>query len=167
MAIDITDRILSDHAKFRAAFIELETLTDKEELGRRWLQLATDLEVHATAEEQIFFPVLLRNVEDIESETKDAIKDHNKIRDASRATGSPDVGSDAWWSAVHEARKQTLDHLKEEENDDLPAFVKNVDDATRSDLGAAWDDYHAQHPDGKGLSGKDKDPQEYVERKTG
>jgi hypothetical protein len=167
MATDITDLILSDHEKFRAAFAELETLTDKAELGRRWLQLATDLEVHATAEEQIFFPVLLRNVDDIESATKDAIKDHNKIRDASRATGSPDVASDAWWDAVREARKQTLDHLKEEESDDLPAFRKNVDDGTRSELGAAWGDYHAQHPNGKGLSGKDKDPQEYVDQKAG
>lgn len=163
MPDDIIDLILHEHREFRRAFAELDGLSDTAELGRRWQALADRLEVHASAEEEVFYPELLQDVDDSEGDTKHAIKDHNKIRDAARATGPHEVGTDAWWQAVHDARDETIDHLDEEERDVLPPFRDEVDDATRRRLVAAWDAFHERHRQARGLSGRDKDPEEYVE----
>jgi hypothetical protein len=96
---DITTLILSEHEAFRRAFTQIEQLTDPEELGSRWRSLADQLEVHAAGEETVFYPELLRDVDDSEGETEHAVKDHNEIREATQAVDAHPVGSDAWWDA--------------------------------------------------------------------
>src|SRR3954447_25759686 len=58
----ITHLILDDHQEQRRLFSILEQLdrTDTKSLTAMWKRLAAFLEVHAEAEEQIFYPVLLR-----------------------------------------------------------------------------------------------------------
>ena len=166
MADDITDLILAEHEEFRRAFAELDGLTDRAELARRWQELADHLEVHASAEEEVFYPEVLQDVDDSEGDTKHAIKDHNKIRDAARATGPHEVGTDAWWEAIRAAREETVEHLDEEESDVLPPFREQVDEETRRRLVDAWLAFHERHKRARGLSGEDKDPEEYVEEKA-
>ena len=159
-AIDVL--ILSEHDAFRRAFTELEGVTDHDELATRWRELADQLEVHAAGEEDVFYPALLQDVDDSEGDTKHAIKDHNEIRDAVRAVDEHPLGSDAWWEAFRSAREATVEHLEEEEHDVLPPFRESVDDATRGDLGMRWLAFHEEHDRARGLSGEDKDPEQYV-----
>ena len=166
MPDDIIDLILADHAEFRRAFAELDGLTDHAELARRWLALADHLEVHASAEEEVFYPELLQEVDNSEGDTKHAVKDHNKIRDATRATGAHEVGTQAWWEAFRDARAETVDHLDEEENDVLPPFREQIDAQTRRRLATDWQAFHERHKRARGLSGEDKDPEDYVEDKA-
>jgi Hemerythrin HHE cation binding domain len=60
--MDITQLILDDHQEQRRLFSILEQLdrTDTKSLAAMWKRLAAFLEVHAEAEEQIFYPALLR-----------------------------------------------------------------------------------------------------------
>jgi hypothetical protein len=160
---DITVLILSEHDAFRRAFAEIEGLTDRDELARRWTELADALEVHASGEEEVFYPELLQDVDDSEDDTEHAIKDHNKIRDAVRGTEPHEVGSDAWWEAFRAAREETVEHLEEEEHDVLPPFKDEVDEARRVDIGMRWLAFRDRHERARGLSGEDKDPQAYVE----
>ena len=59
--------------------------------------------MHAEAEERFFYPKLLKvgdgagGKPTAADETLDAIKDHNKIRDAVAAVAHETVGSDGWW----------------------------------------------------------------------
>ncbi len=160
---DIDVLILSEHEAFRRSFVEVDQLTDIEQLGARWQELADQLEVHASGEEEIFYPELLQEVDDSEGDTKHAVKDHNEIRDAVRAVAGHEVGSDAWWEAFRRAREQTAEHLDEEERDVLPPFRESVDGARRNDLGMRWLAFHEEHDRAEGLSGDDKDPEQYVE----
>src|SRR6476661_3146792 len=114
---DITTLILSEHEAFRRAFNEIESLTDPAELKARWDELADKLEVHAAGEEEIFYPALLRKVDDSADDTEHAIKDHNKIREAVEKVAPHEVASDAWWEALRAAREETVEHLEEEEHD--------------------------------------------------
>ena len=58
---DVIRLILDDHESFRARFAELEQLRDDPTAAAAvWAPLAADLEVHASAEEQFFYPQLLR-----------------------------------------------------------------------------------------------------------
>lgn len=161
---DIAALILSEHDNFRRAFAEIEDLTDPAEIGRRWEELADALEVHASGEEEIFYPELLSDVEDSEDDTEHAVKDHNEIREAVRSVAEHEIGTDAWWEAFRAAREETTEHLEEEEHDVLPPFRDSVDGDKRTQLGMRWLEYHEKHDRARGLSGDDKDPQEYVEK---
>jgi hypothetical protein len=164
---DITRLILSEHEAFRRAFTEIEQLSDNQELATRWRELADQLEVHAAGEEAVFYPALLRDVDDSEGETEHAIKDHNEIREATRAVDDHEAGSDAWWDAFRTAREATVDHLGEEERDVLPPFQDDVPAQEREELGMRWMKFLEEHEDAKGLSGQEKDPEQYVQEHTG
>ena len=164
---DITVLIRSEHDAFRRAFAEIEALTDPQELATRWRELADQLEVHAAGEEEVFYPALLRKVEDSEGDTEHAVKDHNEIREATGKVDAAEVGTDAWWEAFREAREATVDHLGEEETDVLPPFQEEVPEERRGELGMAWMKFLEDHARAKGLSGEQKDPQAYVEEHTG
>ena len=159
---DITTLILSEHDAFRRAFTEIEQLTDSRELASRWKDLADQLEVHAAGEEAVFYPVLLQEVDDSEGDTEHAVKDHNEIRETTRKVDDHEVGTDAWWEAFREAREATVDHLGEEENDVIPPYKEQVDEGTRTQLGEQWLAFLERHEGAKGLSGEDKDPEQYV-----
>jgi hypothetical protein len=163
---DITVLILSEHDAFRRAFTEVEGLTDVQELTRRWKDLSDQLEVHACGEEAVFYPELLRDVDDSEDDTEHAVKDHNEIRDAVRAVDRHEVGTGAWWEAFRSAREQTVEHLEEEERDVLPPFKDQVDEARRTELGERWLAFLEQHEGATGLSGEDKDPGRFVADNT-
>src|SRR6266516_529040 len=86
--MDITQLILDDHHEQRRLFAILEEIdpADTGTLEAIWARLSAFLEVHAAAEEEIFYPELLRvglsagGAAGAEAETLDAIHDHNDIR---------------------------------------------------------------------------------------
>jgi hypothetical protein len=160
--LDITALIRAEHEAFRRAFTEIEGLRDAAEAGRRWRELADELEVHAAGEEEVFYPELLADVDDSEGETQHAVHDHNKIRHATAAVDEHEVGTDAWWEAFRAAREETVDHLGEEETDVLPPFQQQVDEDKRVALGERWLAFLEEHRGARGLSGEPKDPEEYV-----
>jgi hypothetical protein len=160
---DITTLILSEHEAFRRAFTSIEQLTEADELSSRWRSLADQLEVHAAGEEQIFYPELLRDVDDSEGDTEHAVKDHNEIREATQAVDDHEVGSEAWWEAFRAAREATVDHLAEEETDVLPPFQAQVSAEHRDELGMRWLQFLEEHAGAQGLSGDTVDPDAYVE----
>jgi hypothetical protein len=165
---DITTLILDDHAWFRRQFAQLDELqaragTDTRELTRLWEPLAARLDVHALAEEKIFYPQLLEHGEDPEDETLDAIDDHNEIRDGvARAERNP-VGSAEWWAGVWDARRANDEHMGEEENEGLANFRLNATTGLRESLGTQFAEFMDAHPTTAGLDNSDKDPQSYVE----
>lgn len=164
---DITVLIRTEHDAFRRAFTEIEELKGKPELTARWRELADQLEVHAAGEEEVFYPELLHDVDNSEGDTEHAVKDHNEIRETTRKVDDHEVGTDAWWAAFREAREATVDHLGEEEEDVLPPFQEQVPEDKRSELGMRWMKFLEDHESAKGLSGEEKDPEEYVEQHTG
>jgi hypothetical protein len=160
--LDITALIMDDHEWFRRQFARLDDAQGEQELTAIWEPLATRLDTHAQAEETIFYPALLKKGADADDETDDAIRDHNKIRDAVAAARQHPVGTDAWFDAVGRAREENTEHLGEEEDEGLPDFRKHASHEMRARLGELWVQFYAQHPDGKGIDPSDRDPDEYV-----
>lgn len=163
-AADITALIMDDHEWLRRAFARLDDCTTPEELSAVWEPLAQRLETHAQAEEEVFYPALLKKGDDetSEDETDDAIGDHNDIRDAVADSRTREVGSHEWYEAVGKARTENSDHLAEEEDEGLPNFRKNAPKELRAELARQWIAFYAAHPGGRGVDGSDKDPQTYI-----
>ena len=166
--MDITQLILDDHHEQRRLFAILEQIdrSDTETLGAVWGRLAAFLELHAAAEEEIFYPALLRvgigaqRGGTAEDETIDAIADHNDIRDAVVSAEGHPVGSDGWYAAVTAANLANSDHMGEEEREGLTDFRRLASLQLRHDLAVAFVAFEAKHY--AGVPPVDKDPQAYV-----
>jgi hypothetical protein len=163
---DITALILDDHEAFRRGFARLDDARDRQQARAVWEPLALHLDIHAEAEEAVFYPFLLKRSENAEDETEDAIRDHNKIRDAIAEAGRHAVGSDEWWAAVWTARRENSEHLTEEEDEVLPDFRRHASRELRDELGTRWLAFYAGHPSGRGLWFRDKDPDKYIDENT-
>jgi hypothetical protein len=165
--MDITQLILDDHQEQRRLFAVLEQIdpADTAALDAVWERLAAFLEVHAEAEEELFYPELLRVGQgvdgiDPEAETKDAIHDHNEIRDAVAEVSKYEVGSKGWYEAVAKANEANSDHMAEEEREGLTDFRRHASLQLRHDLAVAFATFEANHV--TGVTPKDKDPDRYI-----
>jgi Hemerythrin HHE cation binding domain len=166
--VDITQLILDDHYEQRRLFAILEQIgrADTGTLSAVWDRLATFLELHAAAEEAIFYPALLQvglaanRRAGVEGETLDAIHDHNDIRDAVTAVPGHPVGSDAWYTAVAAANLANSDHMAEEEREGLTDFRRLASLQQRHDLAVAFAAFEAKNF--AGVTPVDKDPAAYV-----
>jgi hypothetical protein len=167
--VDITQLILDDHHEQRRLFAVLEQIdpSDTDSLSAIWQRLAAFLDLHAEAEEQLFYPALLhlgRGIDakhDPEEETDDAIRDHNDIRDAVAEANRHDVGTREWFAAVAAANKANGDHMAEEEREGLTDFRRHTSLQTRHELAVAFAAFEARHV--LGVEPRDKDPQEYID----
>jgi hypothetical protein len=168
--MDITEVILQQHGDQRRLFAYLDEVpaSDVETLAAVWKRLEIFLETHAEAEERYFYPELLRlgtgvaDAEGVDDEVKDAIKDHNEIRDAIVKTRDHEPGSEAWLQAVLEARIANDDHMAEEERQDLTDFRRHASLELRHGIAMKFIRYEALRA-ATGVPPVDKDPQEYIE----
>ena len=170
--MDITQLILDDHAEQRRLFALIEEIDGKdvESLGAIWTRLSDLLDAHAEAEEQFFYPQLLKrgdganDAEDgtVEGETEDAIEDHNKLRDAVKAVAKHKAGTKAWFKAVGDANVVNSKHMGEEERQGMTDFRINADLKTRHDLGVRFAAFSARHI--TGVKAVNKDPEAFVEK---
>jgi len=166
--VDITQLILDDHHEQRRLFAILEQIdpADTGTLGVIWARLAAFLEVHAAAEEAIFYPELLRvgigtgGAAGAEAETLDAIHDHNDIRDAIAAVAGHQVGSGEWYAAIGAVNVANGDHMAEEEREGLTDFRRRAGLQLRHALAVAFAAFEASHF--AGVPPVDKDPAAYV-----
>lgn len=161
---DIIDLIYEDHDWLRRHFFYLDGARTEDELAAVWEPLADRLDLHAEAEEAVFYPVLLRRGDagDPEDETEDAITDHNAIRDAVRAARSLPVGSSDWYEAVGKARTENGEHLDEEEREALPDFLKSSSAQLRHELAMQWLRFYYEHTRRPAVQPRDKDPDAYL-----
>jgi hypothetical protein len=166
--VDITQLILDDHHEQRRLFAIVEQIdrADAGVLADLWGRLAAFLELHAAAEEEIFYPELLRvgqvagRLGVSEEETLDAIHDHNDIRDAIAAVAGHEPGSDGWFAAVAAVNVANGDHMAEEEREGLTDFRREASLQLRHDLAVLFAAFEARHF--AGVRPVDRDPAAYV-----
>lgn len=168
--MDITQLIADDHTEQRRLFAMLDEIPDSNTgaLEAVWRRLRALLDSHAEAEEQFFYPHLLKlgtgagDSPSAKDETVDAIKDHNEIRDAASAVQQHQVGSSNWRKAVATANKANGDHMAEEERQGLADFRQHAGLELRHHLGIAFAHFSAAHL--TGVRPVDKDPAAYVRK---
>ncbi len=168
--MDITEVILHQHAEQRRMFAMLEEWPrdDADGLAALWSRLEILLEVHAEAEEQFFYPELVKlgtgggDADSVAEEVEDAVKDHNEIRDAIRKARNTTAGEADWFEAVLEANVANSDHMAEEERQDLTDFRQHATLELRHDLAVQFLRFEAQHW-ASGVPVVAKDPEQFVE----
>jgi Hemerythrin HHE cation binding domain len=170
--VDITQLILENHHEQRRLFAMLQEIgpENADALGAVWGRLAALLDLHAAAEERLFYPALLKLGKGIggdetpEAETEDAIHDHNEIRDAVAAVAGHAVGSTGWFEAVASADRANSDHMAEEEREGLKDFRMHASLQARHDLAVTFAGFEAAHV--TGVDAEDQDPETYVKERS-
>ena len=171
--VDITQLILDDHHEQRRLFAILEQISraDIQALSAVWDRLGVFLDLHAAAEEAIFYPALLqvglaaRRQERAEAETLDAIRDHNEIRDAVGEVARYPAGTQEWFAAVAAANLANSDHMAEEEREGLTDFRRLAGLEQRHNLAVAFIPFQARNY--AGVPAVDKDPETYIRQVEG
>lgn len=165
--MDITQLILDDHAQQRQLFALIDQIeaANTRALGAVWAHLRALLDAHALAEERFFYPELLKmgrgaDGEDATEETRDAIKDHNEIRDAAAKVEQQQPGSKDWFAAVAAANRANSDHMAEEERQGLADFRRNAALDLRHRLGVEFLQFRYEHV--LGVVPVDEDVDEYI-----
>jgi hypothetical protein len=167
--MDIAQLIADDHAEQRRLFALIDELspTQTGALKSVWTRLRVLLDTHALAEERFFYPELLKigrgaDDESPSDETRDAIKDHNEIRDTAANVDRQQVGSKQWFEAVAACNKANSDHMAEEERQGLTDFRRNADLELRHRLGVQFIQFESEHLTGEGVKPVDRDVDAYV-----
>lgn len=166
--MDITELILDEHDEQRRLFLEIDDLDrgDTPALKALWSRLRGLLERHAEAEERFFYPELLKigcgaaDADSADDETRDAIKDHNEIRDTAARVDKQEVGSKDWFDAVAKVNKANGDHMAEEERQGLADFRRQADPDLRDRLAKEFARFSAENLGG--VKPVDKDVDAYV-----
>lgn len=150
--MDITQLITDDHAEQRRLFALIDQLEPKDRpaLNAVWTRLRALLDTHARAEELFFYPELLKlgrgaDGKDSDDETRDAIKDHNQIRDSAAKVEEQELGSPEWFQAVASANRANSDHMAEEERQGLADFRRHADLQMRHRLAVEFVRFEADH----------------------
>ena len=167
--MDVTQIILDDHAELRRLFAAISEIDPSETaaLSAVWGRLKDLLDTHAEAEERFFYPDLLKtgkgaaDADDAEDETRDAIGDHNDIRDTGEKVDHYEVGSAGWFSAVAKCEIANSNHMAEEERQCLVDFRKRSSLELRHKLGVQFLEFQSNHL--TGVAVEDKDVDDYVE----
>jgi hemerythrin superfamily protein len=167
--MDITQLISDDHNEQRRLFALIEEIgpSNRDALKAVWTRLRVLLDTHALAEERFFYPELLKlgrgaDQESPVEETRDAIKDHNEIRDTAGEVDKKDVGSDEWFDAVAACNKANSDHMAEEERQGLTDFRRHTDLQLRHRLGMEFLQFESGHLTGDGVKPVDRNVDQYV-----
>jgi hemerythrin superfamily protein len=166
--MDITQLIADDHAEQRRLFAQIDQLTDSDPdaLKAIWARLRALLDAHAEAEERFFYPEVLKigkgaaDSDSAADETRDAILDHNDIRDTAAAVDKEKPGSREWFAAVAKVNKANGDHMAEEERQGLSDFRLHASLDLKHRLGVQFAQFSAQHL--TGVKPVDKNVDAYV-----
>lgn len=166
--MDITQLILDEHQQQRQLFAIIDQVdpSDTPALGSLWRRLHGLLDAHAEAEERFFYPRLMQvgtganDADSAADETKDAIEDHNDIRDTAAEVDKHPVGSDAWFDAIGTCNKANGDHMAEEERQGLTDFRRHASLEERHALGIRFAAFEAEHL--LGVEPVDKNPKKWV-----
>ena len=170
--LDIVALIYEDHDWFRRHFFYLDHAHHETELRAIWEPLAARLDVHAEAEETIFYPALLRAAGDPEAETEDAIGDHKQDPGRGRRGTPPhDRLEGVVGGGRQGAQRERQSGLDEEEREGLARTSSRARrPEQRHELAMDWLRFYYRHYPGRTpsksprIEPRDKDPQEYIAR---
>lgn len=132
--MDIYSRLIQDHETQRDLCEKLAA-TDgaTEERASLWNALKTELEAHASAEEQVFYAALMKKPDGTD-EARHSVHEHQEMTKLIKELDEGDQGSGGWMNKFKVLKHQVIHHLDEEEKQIFPTGKKLIKDAVAKDM---------------------------------
>ena len=142
---EIGELIFAEHARILRLFGALDGLVRRGEpaatklaLDQIWQRLASLLEVHTRAEEEVCFPFVFGTGGAALDFVEEATADHGDLREAVAEARLLDVGSSRWWQVIAAARAACTEHFASEERGPLAQICGSVPPETSKVLVRRW-----------------------------
>lgn len=142
---EIGELIVTEHARILRLFRALDDLARRSDpavarlrLAQVWARLASLLEVHTRAEEEICFPAVFGHGACTPAFMDTAIADHDDIREAIAETRLLEVGSAPWWQLIGSTHAACVQHFASEEQGPLTQFCRSLPPASSKVLVRQW-----------------------------
>lgn len=136
IAPDITNLIRHDHTEVSAVFHKYELGTPAAQKKALVNTIGALLEIHATLEEQIFYPAL-REVDPQSRALQDALPQHQEMKRLVQILREMEPGDRDYDLKVNDLMRDVLHHVADEETVLLPAAEIALKDRL-GELGAQW-----------------------------
>jgi Hemerythrin HHE cation binding domain len=123
---ELGELIVTEHAQILRLFGALDDLARRGDsavarlaLSQVWARLASLLEVHTRAEEEICFPLVFGGGASTLDVVETATADHDDIRDAVAEARLLEAGSARWWQLISAIHTACTEHFASEEQGPL------------------------------------------------
>ena len=140
-AKDALALLRQDHERVRKLLSELEETTPRGVKTRSRLldEIALEVQVHATIEEEIFYPAFRRNGETGEDEKLfyEAVEEHKLVHGALPALQATDPATELFGARAKVLKDLIEHHAEEEERELFPRARKLMSRAELAELGEA------------------------------
>jgi hemerythrin superfamily protein len=132
--------LVRDHKDVDELFQQFELATDASATtltGGLVARLIEALTVHAAVEEQVVYPAMRVALPDGEDKVRDALADHQKVKDTLAVLEAMAPIDDQVLPTVTGLAKDVRAHVSEEEGVLFPRLAEALDEATLQDMGRA------------------------------
>src|SRR5262245_13036924 len=140
-ALRATTILKKDHRVVSGLFWTLQQATVPSIRQAIFNKIQTELDVHATVEEEIFYPAV-RNLYscNVEAQVEQAQREHQQIRTLCDEVASIDPSSYMFMSKANELRETVEHHVEEEENEMFPLVHRLMSNDELYNLGRRMHD---------------------------
>ena len=130
---DAISLLKSDHEEVKKLFRKIEAEEDQEAIFDK---IKGALEVHATIEEEIFYPAVKKaRSEEVKDEVREAYEEHKQVKALLAAIAEISPDDDSYALKIEELKEDVEHHVKEEEGEMFPDARKYLR-GKLEDLGA-------------------------------
>lgn len=129
----------ADHAAVKEIFEQEEKLTKRNDQRKQDLfsQIKAALEIHATIEEEIFYPAVKKaRAEHIKDEVREGYEEHKQIKTLLAQISQISPADETYDAKVKVLKEDVEHHVKDEEGEMFPDARKFLGDTRLAELGA-------------------------------
>ena len=136
--MDALELLTADHNRVRGLFAryrEAEEAEKADEMATLAEKIVTELEVHTTIEEEIFYPAVHDMSEELAEVVDEGVEEHHVAKVLIGELATIEAGSDQWKAKLMVLIENVEHHAEEEEQEMFPQIRSSSDATTRESLG--------------------------------
>ena len=143
--MDIYSLIKKDHQEVASLFRRLKAAEGFSETSEQlFAQLREELELHAYAEEQVWYPAL-REAKGTQELVEEALDDHALVQDLLDELAASRMGNEAWNEKLEVLEAHVEDHVEEEEGDIFDVAHQLFSAEQAAELAQRWQAAKQEH----------------------
>jgi hemerythrin superfamily protein len=141
--MDVIDALIADHNRVRgliSRYKDADEADRSEEASELAEKMIHELEVHMTAEEDVFYEAVRKRSGEIKDDVDEGYEEHHVAKVLIDEIGHLDSGSDPWVAKMTVLIESVEHHIDEEEDELFPSVRSSTDASRRETWGEALDE---------------------------
>ncbi|MGB7272456.1 MAG: hemerythrin domain-containing protein [Geitlerinemataceae cyanobacterium] len=127
----LKDALHQDHQKAEQLFEQVQKATDAATIEKLFTELSGDLNAHATAEEEVVYPLARSFVYD---DIGERYEEQDKMKETLKILGSMDFSSSEFKTKLNNLKEEVQEHVKQEESEMMDCFDRDMTDQEQAEI---------------------------------